>query len=93
MTLLTEAIQAHAAHQPASMEDPFTEALCSEFDDIAAGARQSGACSELQAKVEADVAYATGIDWGLVFVTAVAVGAVAAALFQVFPMGFALELP
>jgi hypothetical protein len=93
MTLLTQAIQAHAAHQPASMEDPLTEALCAEFDDIAAGARQSGACSELQAKVDADVDYATGIDWGLLFVAAVAVGAVAAALFQVFPMGFALELP
>jgi hypothetical protein len=75
------------------MEDPLTEALCSEFDDIAAGARQSGACSELQAKVDADVAYATGIDWGLLFVAAVAAGAVAAAVFQIFPMGFALELP
>lgn len=93
MTLLTQAIQAHAAHQPASMEDPLTEALCGEFDDIAAGARECGACTELQAKVEADVAYATGIDWGLVVVAAVALGAVAAALFQVFPLGFALELP
>jgi hypothetical protein len=93
MTLLTEAIQAHAAHQPASMEDPLTEALCSEFDDIAAGARQSGACSELQAKVDADVAYATEIDWGLLLVAAVAVVAIVSAASVVFPWGFALPLP
>ena len=88
MTILTQAIQAHAAHQPASMEDPLTEALCQEFDDVAAGARESGACTELQAKVESEAADAVRIDPKLLFVAAAAVVAVVSALSVVFPWGF-----
>ena len=91
ISILDEALR-QMQHPSATMDDPLTAAQA-DMDDQAAHARECGACTELQAKVEADVAYATGIDWGLLFVAVVAVGAIAAAVFQIFPMGFALELP
>ena len=85
-SILDEALR-QMQHPSATMDDPLTAAQA-DMDDQAACARECGACTELQRKVEAEAADAVRIEPGLLFVAAVAVVAVVSAASMVWPWGF-----